>query len=391
MTTFPDFSFQMQLITYRDWIPKVLGGSSEQLFGPYRGYDSNLDAGIANVFATAALRFGHSLIQPKLERLDQDLQPIPQGALHLRDAFFAPWRLVDEGGTDPLLRGMFITPAKLKKPEQNLNTELTEQLFRTAHAVALDLAAMNIQRGRDHAIPPYVDWRRYCNMSQVESFDDLAGEISDAKVRQKLKELYGHPGNIDVWVGGILEDQVANAKVGPLFKCLLSEQFRRMRDGDRFWLENPSTFQPEQLAQIKKTSLARVLCDNGDNITRIQRDVFLLPDADNNFVDCHEIPSIDLRAWSSCCEECLEQSDQSSNIISRTRRSAAAKYLAPANELKLEKTGHNGSRDEKLKYLDQLMDDAIEYHRKVSQALREQSDKIREMYRLLDEVTTELN
>ncbi|OXU25353.1 hypothetical protein TSAR_010634 [Trichomalopsis sarcophagae] len=377
---------QMQLITYRDWIPKVLGGSSDQLFGPYRGYDSNLDAGIANVFATAALRFGHSLIQPKLERLDQDLQPIPQGPLHLRDAFFAPWRLVDEGGTDPLLRGMFVTPAKLKRPEQNLNMELTEQLFRTAHAVALDLAAMNIQRGRDHAIPPYVDWRRYCNMSRVESFDDLAGEIGDPRVRQKLKELYGHPGNIDAWVGGILEDQVANAKVGPLFRCLLSEQFRRMRDGDRFWLENPSTFQPEQLAQIKKTSLARVLCDNGDNITRIQRDVFLLPDADNNFLDCNEIPSIDLRAWSTCCEECLEQSDQSSNTVSRTRRSAAAaKYLAPANQLKLEKTGH-GSRDEKIKYVEELLEDANEEYGRVSKVLRELSQRIREMKLLLDDV-----
>lgn len=151
----------------------------------------------------------------------------------LQKAFFSPWRLVDEGGVDPLLRGLIAVPAKLKTPHENLNTELTEHLFEVAHAVALDLAAINIQRGRDHALPSYNTWRRYCNLSEAETFDDLKREISSQTVRDKLRELYGHPGNMDIWVGGILEDQIDGAKVGPTFRCLLVEQFRRLRDGDR--------------------------------------------------------------------------------------------------------------------------------------------------------------
>ncbi|XP_034942189.1 peroxidasin [Chelonus insularis] len=309
---------EMQHITYHYWLPTIFGQTIDELIGPYLGYNHNLDASISNVFATAALRFGHSLIQPRLERLDEQFRSIPQGPLNLRDAFFAPWRLVDEGGVDPLIRGMFATAAKLKLPEENLNTELTEQLFRTAHAVALDLASMNIQRGRDHGIPGYLEWRKFCNMSVVDNFDDLVHEISSEKVRRKLRELYGHPGNMDVWVGGILEDQLPGSKVGPLFKCLLVEQFKRTRDGDRFWYENPTTFKPEQLQQIKKITLSRILCDNGDNITEIQPNVFyLFNNPENSLTSCDNIPEMNLQFWSDCCDNC---DDDTSNTIPRFRR-----------------------------------------------------------------------
>ena len=50
---------------------------------------------------------------------------------------------------------------------------------------------------------------------------------------QKLEELYGHPANIDPWVGGLLEDPVDGARIGPTVTCLLVDQFKRLRDGDR--------------------------------------------------------------------------------------------------------------------------------------------------------------
>lgn len=316
----------MQHITYKHWLPHIIGEEGMKMLGEFKEYNPNLNPSISNVFATAALRFGHTLINPILHRFDENWKEIPEGHLPLHKAFFSPWRIVDEGGIDPLLRGLITVAAKLKKPQENLNSDLTEQLFTSAHAVALDLAAMNIHRARDHAIPGYVDFRKFCNMTEVDAFEDLTNEITDPSVLQRLRQLYGHPGNIDVFVGGILEDQVPGGKVGPLFRCLLVEQFKRLRDGDRFWYENPSSFKPEQLVQIKQYSLAKVLCDNADNFTKIGRDAFILPELQNGFIECAELPAVDFRVWTECCGGGCQSASQFNTIFgNRSKRDVSVK------------------------------------------------------------------
>ena len=39
----------------------------------------------------------------------------------------------------------------------------------------------------------------------------------------------------------------------------------------RFWYEAAGVLRPAQLAQVRQTSLARVLCDNGDKLARVAR------------------------------------------------------------------------------------------------------------------------
>lgn len=55
------------------------------------------------------------------------------------------------------------------------------------------------------------------------------------QIIEHLKILYKDVNKIDLWVGGILE-----TKEGPgeVFKTIIADQFRRIRDGDRFWFEN---------------------------------------------------------------------------------------------------------------------------------------------------------
>ncbi len=116
---------EWQNIVYAEYLPKILGPD----YSMYSGYDSSADASIANVFATAAYRFGHSQIMPLFPRLDANYIPSPLGPLMLQDAFFAPYRLLEEGGIDPLLRGLIFSPVKQRSSYQGLNNNLTEALF----------------------------------------------------------------------------------------------------------------------------------------------------------------------------------------------------------------------------------------------------------------------
>ena len=75
---------------------------------------------------TASSSRNAQLVEPTGSSSFVDFENQVQARQHLKknyhplQAFFAPWRLVDEGGLDPLLRGLFASPAKLSTPGQVL-------------------------------------------------------------------------------------------------------------------------------------------------------------------------------------------------------------------------------------------------------------------------------
>ena len=225
---------EWQHVVYTEYLPKILGASVWQnVAGDYKDYDDTVDASILNSFATAAFRFGHSQIMPILMRMNETWQPSEHGHLLLRDAFFAPHRIVEEGGIDPLLRGLMVEQAKERASDQALAAVITEHLFQQANNVSLDLGALNIQRGRDHGLPSYNRFREFCGLTVANDFRDLRRDISSQDVRTKLEQIYGDVDDIDLFVGGLLEDLLPGSRLGPTFACIIGTQFQRLRDGDR--------------------------------------------------------------------------------------------------------------------------------------------------------------
>lgn len=79
----------------------------------------------------------------------------------------------------------------------------------------------------------YNAWRRFCGLSQPRNQAQLAQVLNNAELARRLLQHYGTPDNIDVWLGGVAEPFVQGGRVGPLFSCLISLQFQRIRQGDR--------------------------------------------------------------------------------------------------------------------------------------------------------------
>ena len=53
----------------------------------------------------------------------------------------------------------------------------------------------------------------------------------------QLKSVYRDVDDIDLYVGGFLEAAHEDSILGPVFKCIIGDQFARLKKGDRFFYD----------------------------------------------------------------------------------------------------------------------------------------------------------
>jgi hypothetical protein len=255
---------EVQVITYREFAPLLLGHGA---LPAYPGYDPSEDAGIANEFAHAGYRLGHSLVSGTLLRLGPDGAPIAEGNLALRDGFFAPDRIAVEGGIEPILRGLAGQEA------QNLDVRLVDDirnfLFGPPGAGGFDLAALNLQRGRDHGLASYNDTREAYGLPRVTAFADIT---TDPDIALRLETAYGAVDDVDLWSGALAEDHLDGALVGEVLHAIMVDQLRRLRDGDRFYYR--AHLPPEAIDYVESLRLGDLIALNTDIGDELAGDVF---------------------------------------------------------------------------------------------------------------------
>lgn len=256
----------IQVITYREFLPAILGRDA---LPPYAGYDPNVDPRVGNLFATAAFRLGHTMVSSTLQRLGPDGQPIAEGNLNIKDGFFQPNLLIDEGGVDPVLRGLALTVQQ--KVDTKMVDDLRNFLFGPPGAGGLDLLSLNLQRGRDHGHPDYNTIRQAWGRPAAATFADIT---SDPDQQEALASAYGTVNQIDPWVGLLSEDPVPGAAVGPTLRRILADQFRRTRDGDRFWYRRDPAL-AHRVAELEGTTLRDLIARN-TGVAGLQPNVFSL-------------------------------------------------------------------------------------------------------------------
>lgn len=260
---------ELQKITYNEFLPALLGSGA---VSPYSGYDTGVDGTIANDFANAAYRFGHSMLSSTLLRRDNDGNVIGDGDLPLQDAFFNPSEISD-WGVEPLLKGLAMQ--QMQEVDSKLVDDVRNFLFGPPGAGGFDLAALNLQRGRDHGLPSYNDMRAALGMTTASDFLDLTG--GDATVAAALASVYASVNDVDMWMGGLCEPHLADSSMGELFTAIIVDQFERLRDGDRFYWENDPYFDTFSLVDLDNLQLSDVIMWN-TNITNLQSNVFFVPE-----------------------------------------------------------------------------------------------------------------
>ncbi|XP_035701778.1 chorion peroxidase-like [Folsomia candida] len=213
---------EWQNVVYGEYLPTLLGMDTMNKYGLtlrdwWSNYDPNVDATVFHAFADAAYRFGHTFSNGIIQ-LYRGLENI--GSYRIRHNFFVDTQVVQDGGKgyDYILNGLLIQNAQTYDPF------VTEDL--TNHVLQLptddfgsDLIARNFQRGRDHGLPAWMEFRRLCGLETTTSWLNKPVEVvSDSWL--KLQGLFQNPNEVDLFTGGIIEVPMGEALTGPTFNCL---------------------------------------------------------------------------------------------------------------------------------------------------------------------------
>ena len=196
----------------------------------------------------------------------------------LSDTFFNPEVVDIPGELDKFLVGLATQPRQ--KYDNVITDQVTNHLFQAKNkSFGMDLIALNLQRGRDHGLPGYNAFRELCGLKRMKTFDGLS-DLIPKQIVERLALIYEDVDDIDLFIGGISELPAVGAIVGPTFQCIIGDQFKRLQQGDRFYYDsenNPGKFTEAQLVEIRHANLARITCDNGDDIHHMQPLAFKKP------------------------------------------------------------------------------------------------------------------
>ena len=299
------------------------------------GYDVTLDPAIVAEFAHVVYRFGHSMLTETIDRFDPTFNADHIGLI---EGFLNPLQFMNNGTTDTvdadisagaIIRGM------TRQAGNQIDEFVTSALRNNLLGLPLDLATINLARGRDTGVPslnearrqfyeatnqdsllkPYSSWvdfaghlkneasiinfiASYGTHSLITSQTTLEGKrdaaltiISGVSVGGLLvpadaedflngtgtyAATLGGLNDVDLWIGGLAEAIMPfGGMLGSTFNFVFEVQMENLQSGDRFYylqrLDGLHLF-----GEMENNSFAAMIERNTD-ASHLPSDVFSTP------------------------------------------------------------------------------------------------------------------
>ncbi|SFP54598.1 Ca2+-binding protein, RTX toxin-related [Geopseudomonas sagittaria] len=312
---------QYQHLVFEEFARKVQ--PQVDVFLAPTGYDATINPAILAEFAHTVYRFGHSMLTETVDRLDPNFVSSEMGLI---EAFLNPLAFA-AGGLSPEEAAGAIVRGTTRQLGNEIDEFVTDALRSNLLGLPLDLAAINLARGRDTGIPtlnvaraqfyemtgdsqlkPYISWldlmqnlkhqasivnfiAAYGTHASITGADTLeakraaatdivfgGGAIGDAERLAFLNGPAAETGvnDIDLWIGGLAEKIMPfGGMLGSTFSFVFETQMESLQNGDRFYyLARLAGL--NFLTEMEDNSFAKLVMRNTD-ATHLPADIFSTP------------------------------------------------------------------------------------------------------------------
>lgn len=300
------------------------------------GYDITLDPSIVAEFAHVVYRFGHSMLTETIDRFDPSFN---QDHIGLIEGFLNPLQFENNGATstvDADISAGAIIRGMTRQAGNQIDEFVTSALRNNLLGLPLDLATINLARGRDTGVPSLNEARRQFYeatnqdslLKPYESWVDFAGHLKNEASIINFIAAYGthtlitsqatlegkrdaaltiisgvsvgglgvpadatdflnatgaYAGgtlgglnDVDLWIGGLAEAIMPfGGMLGSTFNFVFEIQMENLQSGDRFYyLQRLDGL--HLFGEMENNSFA-ALIERNTNATHLPSDVFSTP------------------------------------------------------------------------------------------------------------------
>ncbi|XP_053677661.1 peroxidase-like [Anopheles nili] len=292
---------QYQYIVYYEYLPRILGRTNmlfDRLIFEGTGFASDFnpyqDPSSLSEFGSVLIPFMQSQLPGSFDFYVNDtIQSVQLSSMTSKlDTL--------ENTFSSIFTGLLTQTTNLL--DSSFSIQWKNFMYRGHASLGQDLLALDIQRMRDFGFARYNDYRTRCGLNRFATWEAYSTvfRIACPTTIDMLQKYYSSVDDLDLFVGALFEEPLAGSMMGPTFQFIMKQQFLAARTGDRYFFEaggQEGSFSAGQLAEIRKTTLARLMCNAFPTTSQINADVFSPISADKPAVACKNLPSVNLALW----------------------------------------------------------------------------------------------